>query len=117
MGQPWPGHLIIYSPCTRLAARRPTWVRPPFAPRFEIDKFEFARSGTAGLSGRLSDDRKAVTFLLSPLPSHLPKRNSVRQMGAALRAALFRRPPKLEKIDLGTLPLGSSRWLHVAAVA
>jgi hypothetical protein len=29
--------------------------------------------------------RKAATFLLFPLPSHLPKRNSVRQVDAALQ--------------------------------
>src|SRR5262245_44860762 len=35
-----------------------------------------------------SDERQAVTFLLFPLPSHLPKRNSVRQVDAAPSGSL-----------------------------
>jgi hypothetical protein len=41
--------------------------------------------GTTELAGRFLLKRKAVTFLLFPLPSHLPKRNSVRQVDAALK--------------------------------
>src|SRR5258708_145960 len=54
--------------------------------------------------------------LMSSDPSHLPKRNSVRQVAGALRAALFRRATKLEKIDLGTVALGSRDCAHVAGV-
>ena len=43
------------------------------------------RLGTTGSSGAFLISAKAVTFLLFPLPSHLPKRNSVRQVDAALQ--------------------------------